>query len=227
MESSKKTEYVLKESVKGSTGLTKYQCTIEWRNGNLIVDEPLEIGGKDTGPDPYTLLLSSLASCALITLRMYIDRKGWDIPNISINCSLFRLESADRTSNFIDSDISFPGANISTEQKNRLREIAQHCPISKIIEGNTKVRSFVLHNEDTDRKKLYSNEEITVVWKPEFCQHSGRCVTYLPNVFDVNKRPWVTINGAENQAIIDTVNSCPSGALSFSYNKKEGESNKD
>ena len=68
-------EYKLEKPVHGSIGLTKYQCTIEWRNGQFIVDEPKNAGGRDTGPDPFTLLLSSLASCTLITLRMYIHRK--------------------------------------------------------------------------------------------------------------------------------------------------------
>ncbi|OYX86206.1 MAG: hypothetical protein B7Y83_02350 [Flavobacteriales bacterium 32-34-25] len=48
------------------------------------MDEPEITGGKDLGPDPYSALLASLASCTLATLRMYIDRKGWDIPEINI-----------------------------------------------------------------------------------------------------------------------------------------------
>ena len=68
-------KYKLEKPVQGTIGNEKYQCTIEWRNGKFISDEPETIGGKDSGPDPYTLLLSSLASCKLITLRMYIDRK--------------------------------------------------------------------------------------------------------------------------------------------------------
>ena len=72
-------KYQLEKPVQGSIAKKKYQCTIEWRNGKFIADEPPSIGGEDSGPDPYTLLLSSLASCKLITLRMYIDRKGWEL----------------------------------------------------------------------------------------------------------------------------------------------------
>ena len=63
--------------------------------------------------------------------------------------------------------------------------------------------------------KKYSNEAITVVWEPSKCTHSGICVRGLPAVFDVNARPWVNIEGATAQEIINQVNQCPSGALSI------------
>jgi len=211
-------EYKLEKPVHGSIGLTKYQCTIEWRNGQFIVDEPKNAGGRDTGPDPFTLLLSSLASCTLITLRMYIHRKDWDIQNIVVNANLFQTRLRENTNTFIDRDISFPGAQITPEQKNRLGEIAEHCPISKILEGNLKVRTFVHHEEHAEKQLRYRSDEITVVWKPEFCKHSGRCVTQLPNVFDLKAKPWITMTGADTETIIDQVNKCPTGALSFFYN---------
>jgi len=212
-------QYKLENPVHGTIGTTKYQCTIEWRNGKFIGDEPVKSGGADTGPDPYTLLLSSLATCTLITLRMYIERKGWDIPNIAVNVNMFQTKQGEDTSNFLDRDISFPGAVVDAEQKNRLSEIAQACPISKIIEGNLKVRTFVYHEEDVDKKLKYANDDITVVWKPELCKHSGRCVTQLPKVFDLKAHPWINAKGADTQTIIDQVNKCPTGALSIQYNK--------
>src|SRR4030095_1893589 len=75
-------KYKLEKPIHATIGNEKYQCAIEWRNGKFIADEPVMSGGKDSGPDPYALLLSSLASCALITMRMYIDRKGWDISEV-------------------------------------------------------------------------------------------------------------------------------------------------
>jgi putative redox protein len=69
-------KYLLEKPIVASIGIEKFKVSIEWRNGKIIADEPEEIGGKDLGPDPYTLLLASLASCTLSTLRIYIDRKG-------------------------------------------------------------------------------------------------------------------------------------------------------
>lgn len=213
-------EYKFKNPVHGAIGLAKYQCTIEWRNGQFIADEPESNGGQDAGPDPYTLLLSSLASCTLITLRMYIDRKGWNIPNIIVNVNLFQAKENDVLITFIDRDISFPEP-VELEQKDRLMEIARNCPISKVLEGNMKVRTFVYKEEDIDKKISYPNDDISVVWKPEFCKHSGRCVTQLPTVFNLKAKPWINTKGADTQTIIDQVNKCPTGALSFVYNKEK------
>ena len=63
-------ENILEDNIKGTIGMQKYLCTITWRNGDLIMDEPESIGGRDLGPDPYSVLLASLAGCSLSTLRM-------------------------------------------------------------------------------------------------------------------------------------------------------------
>jgi putative redox protein len=212
-------QYKLEKPVHGTIGTAKYQCNIEWRNGKFIADEPVKSGGQDTGPDPFTLLLSSLASCTLVTLRMYIERKGWDIATIAVNANLFQSKQGEELQTFIDRDITFPGAVLTAEQKNRLAEIAQACPISKILEGYTKVRTYVYHEEDVDKKIKYANDDITVVWKPELCKHSGRCVTQLPSVFDLKAHPWINAKGAGTAAIIEQVNKCPTGALSIQQNK--------
>lgn len=207
-------EYKLQKPVHGTIGTEKYQCVVEWRNGQFIADEPEKNGGKDTGPDPFTLLLSSLATCTMITLRMYIDRKGWNIPEITVNTNLFQARDGDKMNTFMDRDIYFP-AGVEPEQKEKLLEIAQNCPISKILEGNIKVRSYVYHEEDVDKKLQYTNGEITVVWKPELCKHAGRCVTQLPGVFNLKTKPWVTMTGATTEAIKAQVDKCPTGALSW------------
>jgi len=119
--------YKFEKPVQGTIGTEKYQCAIEWRNGKFISDEPEKTGGKDLGPDPHTLLLSSLISCTLVTLRMYIDRKQWDVPVISIKANLFQTTQDDKITTFIDRDISFPGPSpLDPEKKARLLEIALH-----------------------------------------------------------------------------------------------------
>ena len=119
----------------------KYQCTIEWSNGKFIADEPPSIGGGSTGPDPFTLLLSSVASCKLITMRMYIDRKGWEIDKIGMAVNLYEKLNGERKTTVIDCDILFLSP-VTDEQKTRLLEISKSCPVSKILEGDVEVRVF-------------------------------------------------------------------------------------
>lgn len=68
--------------------------------------------------------------------------------------------------------------------------------------------------------KNYSNGEVTVVWKPSICRHTGICAMGLPQVFDPSRRPWIAIGGASTEEIIAQVRACPSGALSYFMNAK-------
>lgn len=74
-----------------------------------------------------------------------------------------------------------------------------------------------------EKVKEYSNDEITVVWKPETCIHSARCVHGLPQVFKPKEKRWIQMENASTEAIIGAVKGCPSGALSFYMNDKEKE----
>ena len=212
-------KYKLEKPINGSIGKDKYKITIEWRNGVLIADEPVSSGGMDLGPDPFTLLLSSLASCTLATLRMYIDRKEWDIPEITVNANLFQTVKEEVLTTTIDRDIRF-STTTTEEQRTKLLEIAGNCPISKLLKGEIAIRSYV-YNDDTEGNKQikYTNGEVTVVWKPEVCKHSGRCIFGLPNVFNLHSHPWINMEGASSEEIIQQVNQCPTGALSY-YNNK-------
>jgi uncharacterized Fe-S cluster protein YjdI len=64
-------------------------------------------------------------------------------------------------------------------------------------------------------RKEYSNGEVTIVWKPKLCQHSGICVRTLPKVYNTKERPWIKPENATTRELIDQVAKCPSGALSI------------
>ena len=72
--------------------------------------------------------------------------------------------------------------------------------------------------QDKPTVKEYTNGEITVVWQPEKCIHSTLCFQGLPEVFDPKARPWVNIEGASSDKIMEQVKRCPSGALSYYTN---------
>lgn len=69
--------------------------------------------------------------------------------------------------------------------------------------------------------KKYTNGEVTIVWKPDTCTHSKKCWTGLLEVFDPRKRPWINMDGAETERIVEQVKQCPSGALGFYMNKEK------
>jgi len=74
-----------------------------------------------------------------------------------------------------------------------------------------------------NKTKEYSNGEITVVWKPDLCIHSGICVKTLPQVYDPKARPWVNVENASTDELKAQVNKCPSGALTYYMNDNEDQ----
>ncbi len=64
-------------------------------------------------------------------------------------------------------------------------------------------------------EKTYSNGDVTVVWQPERCIHSAKCVSGLSNVFNPDRRPWIDLTGADSAAVIAQVDQCPTKALSW------------
>jgi len=205
-------EYILTNPVAASIGTEKFKCTVVWRNGKFISDEPEIAGGKDLGPDPYTLLLSSLGCCTLATLRMYIDRKGWDIPQIAVAVNMFFKLEGDKKITVIDRDLNFL-TPVTDEQRERLTQIAKVCPVSKILEGEIHVRTFAYTGTEVEKTHSYTNGEITVEWRPELCKHAARCATQLPQVFNPSAKPWVNMDGATSKEIAEQVARCPTGAL--------------
>ena len=134
-------ENALENDVTGHIGIQKYLCTISWRNGQFIMDEPEKIEGQDLGPDPYTTLLASLAACTLSTLRMYIDRKGWAIPEINIALN-FHQENNPELTTTITRTITFP-VTVEADTKKRLLIIAEKCPVSKLLKNNITIDTLL------------------------------------------------------------------------------------
>lgn len=73
-------------------------------------------------------------------------------------------------------------------------------------------------------RKEYSNGELTVVWQPAKCIHSGICVKTLPKVYDPNAKPWINANNATTEELKAQIKKCPSGALSFYMNDEQESS---
>jgi putative redox protein len=115
---------------------TKYQTIVTSQNHTIVADEPATLNGTDTGMNPYSLLLASLSSCTVITLRMYIDRKMWIVDEITVNVEIFKVEGG----TLIERQLSFNG-ELNDEQKQRLVQIADACPIHKLLVGNIMIET--------------------------------------------------------------------------------------
>jgi putative redox protein len=102
------------------------------RDHQLTVDEPVEDGGQDTGPDPQELLAASLASCAAITMEMYAIRKGWDIGHVEVDVEYSPAERGCPTKFEL---IMRLGEELPEEQVERLRVIAAKCPVHRVLDG--------------------------------------------------------------------------------------------
>lgn len=135
-------KHILDEAITGRIGEAKYRTEIQWRNGIFITDELEALGGKDLGPDPMSLLVSSLIACTIATLRMYIDRKAMDIPEITASANLYQMIENGETIPCFEKEIDFH-SDLEPEVKARLLKIAGNCPVSKILKGKAVVNTAV------------------------------------------------------------------------------------
>jgi len=120
-------------------GQTGYAQEIHAGHHRWTSDEPQSRGGADTGPIPSALLLSALGACTAITLRMYAERKKWELGTIRIRCSLFpRKDERPR----IDRELTFT-ASLSEDQRVKLLEIAGKTPITKIVMDGAEVATKI------------------------------------------------------------------------------------
>lgn len=119
-----------------------FTTTIQTKNHSLIADEPKDVGGNDFGPSPYEYLNAALAACTTLTLKMYAERKEWDLQEVYAYLSHSRKHSDDlkldldkpKFLDHIDKKLKFVG-NLSDEQILRLKEISSRCPVHRTLEN--------------------------------------------------------------------------------------------
>jgi len=111
---------------------TTFRHSVHVREHQLTVDETLDQGGEDTGPDPQELLAVSLASCTAITIEMYAARKGWDVGHVEVAVEFTPAERGCPTK--FELIIRLPD-DLPEEQAERLRVIAAKCPVHRTLDG--------------------------------------------------------------------------------------------
>ncbi|QDK38132.1 OsmC family protein [Bdellovibrio sp. NC01] len=99
-----------------------------------------EKGGGDEGPSPHEILEAALAACTIITVQMYANRKGWKLESTDVKIT---IDSESKTESKISRELTFKG-ELDAEQKQRLFEIAEKCPIHNLLESHITITSTMV-----------------------------------------------------------------------------------
>jgi len=132
------------DTVKALAGEQPYTVTLtDDLNHQWLADEPVEDGGANLGPSPMRMLLGSLGACTAITLKMYAARKQWPLSGIEVTLQLNPQSKAAAGGNDITRQITLHG-ELSDEQRERLLQIANACPVHKLLTGEVRVNTALL-----------------------------------------------------------------------------------
>jgi putative redox protein len=129
-------EQILVGRVRARIGEIDYAVDLQTGKHQLVADEPASHGGNNVGPGPFSLLLSGLAACTAITLRMYAQRKGWNLNAVDVEAQLFHEGSESR----IDRSISLHG-DLDEAQTARLLEVSERTPVTLTLKGGVEIRT--------------------------------------------------------------------------------------
>ena len=129
-------------------GRSKYLQDITVGPHKLQADEPSDVGGGEAAPTPYELLLAALGACTSITVQMYAERRRWSLEGVHVELSYAKVHADDcascdtevRTIERIEREISLLG-DLSEEQRQRLMDIADKCPIHRTLTSRIEIRT--------------------------------------------------------------------------------------
>jgi putative redox protein len=124
-----------------------YTTRLTARTHAVVADEPADVGGADTGPTPYELLIGALAACTAMTVRLYASRKRWPLRTITVRMRPVRAHAADCErceteevgAGRLEREVEFAG-ELTDEQRARLLYIADRCPVKQTLERGLQVQ---------------------------------------------------------------------------------------
>jgi putative redox protein len=117
-----------------STGSGTHSQIVRIGPHTLAADEPKELGGDDTGPAPHEWILAALGACSSMTVKMYAGRKGWPLESVEVSVAGDHVEGTF----VLTRELTFRGA-LTDEQRERLLEIANKCPVHRTLSGPIRI----------------------------------------------------------------------------------------
>lgn len=124
------------QSATAEIGRSLYHTELRSRTHALVADEPEDVGGRDEGPRPGDFMRMALASCTAITLRMYADRKQFEVDKIKVKVSNGPFDQK----TVYTSEIEITG-KLTPEQKDRMLQIAKLCPVHKTLTSPVEIQT--------------------------------------------------------------------------------------
>lgn len=125
--------------VTATIGHDHFRTEIITSGKTVIADEPEELGGTNLGPAPGEFLMISLASCTAITLRMYADRKKWQVSKIKVEVASEKVDNK----TFLKIEIFLEG-NLEEDQRQRLLQIANACPVHRVLTNPIEISTILI-----------------------------------------------------------------------------------
>ena len=130
------------------TGKGKFQQEVRSGQHHLTADEPVAVGGLDSGPGPYDLLLASLGACTSMTIRLYADQKKLPLKRVEVRLRHDRIYAADCAEcetkegllDHIERVISLEG-DLDAKQRAKLMEIADKCPVHRTLTSEVRIHT--------------------------------------------------------------------------------------
>jgi putative redox protein len=143
---------------------SRFIQTVRSGRHTLVADEPVASGGKDAGPGPYDFLLMGLGACTSMTVRMYAEHKKIPLKRVRVFLSHGKIHADDCSDcetkegkvDEIVRDVVLEGEALTDEQRQRLMEIANRCPVHRTLSSEIKIRSRLVDTRSADPRRAPS-----------------------------------------------------------------------
>jgi putative redox protein len=130
------------------TGKGQFQVSVQTGGHSFLMDEPVAVGGLDSGPNPFDMLCAAMASCTLMTMKLYANRKGWNLDGLDVGVT-HRKGSAGARDRF---ECALELGNATDEQREALLRIAQRCPVHLLLESGADAPTAIAPTEESSTR---------------------------------------------------------------------------